>query len=132
MSFSELAKEGYEGFEWSGVRDAAAFDHIAAMQPGELAFFYHTGQENRFYGIVQLLSAAKSDSTDNSGQWLSVDVAVFLRLISRVPLEMVRLRCELQAFARRVETGPDIQPVSPEEWTAICQLGALPRIPQSG
>ncbi len=130
MSFSDLAEESHEGYEWSGVRDEAAFDHFAAMQPRDLAFFYHTGKENRFYGIVRILSAAKPDSTDKTGQWLAVDLAVFLRLISRVPLEMVRLRQELEDFADRVENGPDVQPVSVEEWTAICHLADMPKIPE--
>ena len=130
MSFADLAMESYEGYEWSGVRDEDAFDHFAAMQPGDLAFFYHTGIEHRFYGIVRIKSAAHPDSTDDSGQWLAADIAVFLRLISRVPLSTLKQQEAWADFAERVVSGPDIQPVSTEEWATICQLADMPKLPE--
>ena len=130
MSFSDLADEGYKGYEWSGVREEETFDHFAAMQPRDLAFFYHQGDENRFYGIVRILSAAQPDSTDDSGQWLSVQLAVFLRLISRVPLNNVEQNDDLATFAEQVEKGPSIQPISTKEWTAVCLLADMPKIPE--
>jgi len=130
MSFADLADEGYKGYEWSGVREEDAFDHFAAMQPRDLAFFYHTGDQNRFYGIVRILGAAHPDSTDDTGQWLSTDIAVFLRLISRVPLSSVKQQQQWSEFAQRVESEPSIQPVSLEEWTAICQMADMPKIPE--
>jgi predicted RNA-binding protein with PUA-like domain len=132
LSFSDLADEGYQGFEWSGVRDEKCFDHFAAMQPKDLAFFFHTGDENRFFGIVRILSTAKSDSTDDSGQWLSVDVAVFLRLINQVSLLQIGSDQRLAEFVSQVESGSSIQSVSHEQWAAVCELADMPKIPQSG
>jgi predicted RNA-binding protein with PUA-like domain len=131
-SFSDLADEGYKGTEWHGVRDDEAFDSFAAMQPKDLAFFYHSGDENRFFGILKILNTAHADSTDDSGQWLSVDVAVFLRLISQVTLEQVGNDQRLAAFADEVENGPSVQAVSYEDWANICEISGMPKTPQSG
>ena len=130
-SFKDLADDGWQGTEWHGVREDAAFDHFTAMQPGDLAFFYHAGEENRFYGIVKIVSAAHGDSTDDSGQWLSVDVAVFLRLIAQIPLSLVKNDQRVSDFAERVENGSSIQPVLEEEWSLICELAEMPKIPKS-
>ncbi len=130
MSFSDLAEEGYKGYEWAGVREEETFDHFTNMAPRDLAFFYHEGDENRFYGIVRILEAASADSTDETGQWLSANIAVFLRLISRVPLASVKQNDEMAKFAKRVEEGPSIQSVSSDEWTAICLLADMPKIPK--
>ncbi len=129
-SFSDLADDGWQGTEWHGVREEAAFDHFTAMQAGDLAFFYHTGEEHRCFGILRLMSAAHGDSTDESGQWLSVDVAVFLRLIAQIPLSLVKNDARVKSFAERVETGASIQPVSDEEWAIICELAEMPKIPK--
>lgn len=131
-SFTDLADDGWQGTEWHGVREDAAFDHFTAMQPKDLAFFYHTGDENRFYGILKIVSAAHADSTDESGQWLSVDVAVFLRLIAQIPLSLVQADQRVKAFAEQLESGPSIQSVSQEQWTIICELAEMPKIPTSG
>jgi predicted RNA-binding protein with PUA-like domain len=131
-SFSDQADEGHKGSEWKGVREDEAFDSFAAMQPGDLAFFYHAGEENRFFGIVRILGPAHPDSSDDTGQWLSVDIAVFLRLISQVPLAQVKDDSRLADFAKVVENGPSVQSVAYEQWRIVCELADMPRIPESG
>jgi len=131
-SFSDLADEGWQGAEWNGVREDACFDLFAAMREKDLAFFYHTGEENCFFGILRILGAAHPDTTDDSGQWLSVDVAVFLKLINEVQIANIQDDPELGDFAKTVEQGPCIQKVSFEQWTAICERAGMPRIPESG
>lgn len=131
-SFTDLADDGWKGSEWSGVREDEAFDTFAAMQPNDLAFFYHTGEENRFYGIIRILSTAHADSTDDSGQWLSVEVAVFLRLICQITVQQVKNDEHLAAFSNEVESGPSVQSVAYDDWEAICKLAGMPKIPKSG
>ncbi len=131
-SFDDLADEGWQGTEWSGVREDEAFDHFTRMMPGDLAFFYHTGYEHRFFGILKIISAAHPDSTDDSGQWLAVDVAVFLRLIAQIPFSTVKLDPDLADFAEQMENGPSVQPVSYEQWARVCELSDMPKIPRSG
>ena len=101
-------------------------------QPRDLALFYHEGDENRFYGIVRILEAASADSTDDTRPMAQhANVAVFLRLISRVPLASVsKQNDEMAILPIALKNGPSIQPVSSEEWTAICLLADMPKIPK--
>jgi predicted RNA-binding protein with PUA-like domain len=131
-SFDDLAKEGWEGSEWSGVRDELAFDHLAAMRKGDLAMIFHGGEERRFFGIARILAPAAPDSTDESGQWLSVKMAVFLRLISPAPLAAASSDEKLAPLVKAIEEGREILPLDFDQWDILCRLGDMPRTPQSG
>ena len=41
---------------WDGVKAPAAIRNIRRMQPGDLAFIYHTGKERRIVGIAEITS----------------------------------------------------------------------------
>lgn len=46
---------------WDGVKAPAAIKNIRLMQPGDLAFIYHTGKERRIVGIAEITSYPYTD-----------------------------------------------------------------------
>src|SRR5215510_1400980 len=52
-SWDDQVKKGAKGDAWTGVRNFRARGHLAAMKKGDLAFFYHTGDEKQIVGIVE-------------------------------------------------------------------------------
>ena len=54
--WDELVKDG--GTRWDGVRNAEARNSLAAMRPGDLALFYHSGADKAVVGIAKVESAA--------------------------------------------------------------------------
>ena len=44
------------------------------MKKGDLAFFYHTGDEKQIVGIVEVIREAYPDPTDPKGVFVAVDV----------------------------------------------------------
>ncbi len=44
------------------------------MKKGDLGFFYHTGDEKRIVGIVEVIAEYKPDPTDETGKFGLVDV----------------------------------------------------------
>ncbi|MEQ8236493.1 MAG: EVE domain-containing protein [Syntrophomonadaceae bacterium] len=46
---------------WDGVKAPAAIKNIRRMQPGDLAFIYHTGKERRIVGIGEITSLPYAD-----------------------------------------------------------------------
>src|ERR1700759_5854872 len=67
-------KKGTKGEPWSGVRNWTAAGNMKAMKKGDLGFFYHTGDEKRIVGIVEVIGEYRKDPTDETGKFGLVDV----------------------------------------------------------
>lgn len=126
-SWAQQKKEGRKGAEWTGVRNFQARSNMRKMKRGDLAFFYHTGEEKAVVGIVKVVKEAHPDSTDPSGQWDCVDVAALADLPRPVTLAEVKAKLKDMALARNPRLS--VQPVSEAEWRKVCALGGLDNPP---
>lgn len=131
-SWDEVVKASRDGFAWSGLRDDDSFDRLAAMQRGDLAMIYHAGDEKRLVGIAKTLGPAHPDKTDDSGQWLAVDVYAFIRLINPVGLDAVQDEARLVGLLLAEGDTSPIQPVDFEHWQVLCELAGMPRTIERG
>lgn len=122
-SWAQQKKEGRKGAEWTGVRNFQARSNMRKMKRGDLAFFYHTGEEKAVVGIVKVVKEAHPDSTDPSGQWDCVDVAALVDLPRPVTLAEIKAKLKDMALARNPRLS--VQPVSEAEWRKVCALGGL-------
>jgi predicted RNA-binding protein with PUA-like domain len=126
-SWAQQKKEGRKGAEWTGVRNFQARSNMRKMKRGDLAFFYHTGEEKAVVGIVKVVKEAHPDSTDPSGQWDCVDVAALADLPRPVMLAEIKAKLKNMALARNPRLS--VQPVSEAEWRKVCTLGGLDNPP---
>jgi predicted RNA-binding protein with PUA-like domain len=126
-SWAQQKKEGRKGAEWTGVRNFQARSNMRKMKRGDLAFFYHTGEEKAVVGIVKVVKEAHPDSTDPSGQWDCVDVAALTGLLRPVTLAEIKAKLKDMALARNPRLS--VQPVSEAEWRKVCALGGLDKPP---
>src|SRR5262245_57550304 len=60
---------GKKGEPWTGVRNFVARNNMKAMQIGDLGFFYHTGDDKKIVGIVEVCATAHQDAKDDTGVW---------------------------------------------------------------
>ena len=60
-SWEQQKKEGRKGAEWDGVRNFQARNNMRKMQKGDLAFFYHSGEEKAVVGIVKVVKEAHQE-----------------------------------------------------------------------
>src|ERR1700740_2044720 len=67
-------KKGAAGEPWSGVRNFQAAKNMKEMKEGDLGFFYHTGDEKRIVGIVEVIGEYRKDPTDETGRFGLGDV----------------------------------------------------------
>lgn len=126
-SFSwEMQKSrGARGEPWTGVRNFAAAKHMKAMKKGDLGFFYHTGDEKRIVGIVEVIAEYKPDPTDETGKFGLVDVKAVKDVPKPVSLADVKADERLRAMVLVREPRLSVQPVSDAEWKLICRLGGV-------
>ncbi len=102
---------------------------MRAMKTGDLALFYHSGDEKQAVGIVKVIAEAHPDSTDGSGRWECVDVAAVQDLPRPVTLATVKTEPKLKDMVLVKNSRLSVQPVSASEWSTMCRLGGLTKQP---
>jgi predicted RNA-binding protein with PUA-like domain len=123
-SWDDQVKKGAKGDAWTGVRNFRARGHLTAMKKGDLAFFYHTGDEKQVVGIVEVIREAYPDPTDKEGVFKAVDIRAVKPLKKPVTLAAVKADKRLKEMVLAKQPRLSVQPVSAEEWKIVCALGS--------
>ena len=130
-SWDQQKQEGRKGAEWDGVRNFQARNNMRAMRQGDLAFFYHSGEEKSVVGIVKMVKEAHPDSTDGTGQWECVDVAAVRDLARPVTLAAIKAEPSLKSMVLVRNSRLSVQPVTAAEWKKICAMGGVKDPPRA-
>ncbi len=124
-SWEQQKKEGAKGAEWDGVRNYQARNTMRAMKKGDLGFFYHSGEEKRIVGVVKVVAEAHPDSTDATGAWECVDIAVVSDVPRPVTLAEIKAHKGLEDMVLVKNSRLSVQPVSAEQWGIISRLAGV-------
>jgi predicted RNA-binding protein with PUA-like domain len=125
FSWDDQLQRGHQGEPWTGVRNHTAKRNLSAMKLGDLAFFYHSGDEKRIVGIVEVIKEAYPDPTDSTGKFVVVDVKAVEPLPRPVRLADIRADARLADMVLVHQSRLSVQPVSLTEWRTICRMGGL-------
>ncbi len=121
FSWAQQAANGTE--PWTGVRNHAAKNNLAAMRLGELAFFYHSGTGREIVGVAEVAREAYPDPTAETGPWLCVDLRAVGPMPRPVTLAQVKAEPALAGMALVRLSRLSVGPVSEAEWRHVCALG---------
>jgi predicted RNA-binding protein with PUA-like domain len=125
-SWDDQIKAAKKGTFWDGVRNHSAKLNLMAMQAGEQAFFYHSGDEKKIVGIVEITKPYYPDPTDPSGKFGMVDVCAVEALMKEpVPLAAIKADPRLKKMELVINSRLSVQKVSNAEWDTIRALGGL-------
>ena len=116
-SWEDLVRDG--ATDWDGVRNNAARLHLRAMQPGDEAFFYHSGDEKQVVGIMTITGPGKPDGED--GAWVKVPV-VPVRKLNPVTLKAVKAEPSLARMELIRQSRLSVSPVRDEEWATVLKM----------
>jgi predicted RNA-binding protein with PUA-like domain len=125
FSWEMQKKRGAKGEPWSGVRNWSAAKNMKAMKKGDLGFFYHTGDEKRIVGIVEVIGEYRKDPTDETGRFGLVEVKAVKDVPKPVTLADVKASAKLKTMVLAKEPRLSVQAVTPEEWKIICTMGGV-------
>ncbi|MCV6546513.1 MAG: EVE domain-containing protein [Cohaesibacter sp.] len=120
----QLAK-GEEGEQWDGVRNYQARNNMQKMTLGDKGFFYHSVNEKRIVGVVEVCAEAHPDTTDDTGKWHCVDIKAIKSVVTPVTLEDCKAHPDLANMVLVNNSRLSVQPVSEEEWAIICQMAGI-------
>jgi predicted RNA-binding protein with PUA-like domain len=124
-SWDDQVKKGAKGDAWTGVRNFRARGHLTAMKKGDLAFFYHTGDEKQVVGIVEVIREAYPDPTAKDGVFKAVDIKAVKPLKQPVTLAAVKADKRLKDMVLAKQPRLSVQPVTAEEWKIVSAMGGL-------
>jgi len=103
---------------WDGVRNHQAQGNLKAMKKGDLCFFYHSVQEKRIVGIVQVVREFYPDPKEpRFGQ---VDVAYQANMVQPVTLQQIKNHPELQNIPLVRQSRLSVMPLDKASWNLIC------------
>src|SRR5690606_19736294 len=124
-SWDDQVKAGDKGEHWDGVRNFQAARNLKAMRIGDKAFFYHSVDEKRIVGIVEVIREYYPDPTDPSGRFGMVDVRAVKPLPKPVTLAEIKAEPRLSHLALVRQSRLSVVPIDDEAWCLICAMGGL-------
>ena len=118
--WDDLVAEG-EG-TWDGVRNHLAARNLRTMQPGDLAFFYHSNIGIEIVGVIVISVGGLVDPTDPEGKWAAVKVKPVEKLPNTVTLKQVKATPELAQMDLIRLSRLSVGAVQPDEWALILKI----------
>jgi predicted RNA-binding protein with PUA-like domain len=111
--------------EWDGVRNHQASNNLKAMRVGDRAFFYHSVNEKRIVGIVEVVREYYPDPSDASGRFGMVDVKAVEPLPRPVALKDIKADLRLAELPLLRQSRLSVMPIDEASWRIICEKGGL-------
>jgi len=105
---------------WDGVRNFQARNNLKNMKKGDLAFFYHSGEDKAIVGIGKIIKEEYPEPKDNS--WVAVDIAPDKKLKKPVTLAQIKADKRLGNMVLVKASRLSVQPVKAEEFDLILAL----------
>ena len=109
--------------EWDGVRNHQAGNNMKAMKRGDQAFFYHSVNEKRIVGVLEVAREYYPDPTDASGRFGMVDFKVIGPLSRPVTLAEIKADERLTDLALVRQSRLSVMPIDAASWALILTLG---------
>ncbi len=124
-SWDQQVAKGEIGEEWHGVRNYQARNNMRAMKIGDRGFFYHSNIGKEIVGIVEVCRTSAPDSTTDDPRWDCVWIKAVAPLKRAITLDECKVIPALEKMVLVNNSRLSVQPVSPEEWAIICNLGGI-------
>jgi predicted RNA-binding protein with PUA-like domain len=121
-SWQDQLDAGAKGTGWDGVRNYQASNNMKAMALGDLGFFYHSVNEKRIVGIVEVIALYHPDHTDASGRFGMVDVKAVKAVNTPLTLAEIKANPHLAELALIRQSRLSVVPVSPEHWAELLRM----------
>jgi predicted RNA-binding protein with PUA-like domain len=119
-SYDSLVKDGRS--VWDGVTNALALRYLRSMAKGDLALFYHTGNEKALVGTAEILSDPYPDPSRDDSKLAVVDIGPGTLLPRPVPLSEIKNDRRFASFELVRLPRLSVMPVDVPVWNALLKL----------
>ena len=123
FSWDDLVKKGSTG--WDGVRNHQAANNMKAMKLGERGFFYHSVEEKRIVGVVEVVGPYRPDPSDASGRFGMVEVRALVAVKHPLTLAEIKAEPRLAKLALVRQSRLSVVPVGEAEWRLLTAMAGI-------
>ena len=121
--WDDQVARGDRGEHWDGVRNYQASNNMKAMKVGDRGFFYHSVNEKRLVGIVEVIREYYPDHTDPKERFGMVDVKAVRPFTVPVTLEDIKAEPKLADLPLIRQSRLSVMPIPKDAWDLICRMG---------
>ncbi len=107
---------------WDGVRNYQARNNLMKMKKDDLCFFYHSVNEKKIVGIVEVVKEHYPDPTDITNKFVVVDIKTKKKLKNSVSLKQIKLQKKLSHLALIKQSRLSVMPIDEESWYLINKM----------
>ena len=107
------------------MRNPQAASYMKAMKKGDRAFFYHSGEERRIVGVVEVVKEFYPDPKDKAGRFGMVDVKTVGPVPEPVTLAAVKAEPKLKDLLLVRHSRLSVMPVDEAAWKLIARMGRM-------
>lgn len=118
--FEQLKKD--KTTVWDGVHNNLALKHMREMQPGDLVFFYHTGDQRQIVGIMQVTSKPYPNPKEDVKRFIVVDVKYKKSLKRPVTLDEIKNDAQFRDWDLVKISRLSVMPVPKPIWNTILTM----------
>jgi len=107
---------------WDGVRNYQARNNLMKMKKGDLCFFYHSVNEKKIVGTVEVVKEHYPDPTDKTNKFVVVDIKTKKKLKNSVSLKQIKSQKKLSHLALIKQSRLSVMPIDEESWYLINKM----------
>lgn len=115
--------KGDSGEKWDGVRNYQANNNMKAMKIGDKGFFYHSVDQKKIVGIVDIIQEHEPDITDETGRFGLVTLRAIADMPCPVSLGDMKATPALADLQLIKQSRLSVVPMSKIHWDIICTMG---------
>jgi predicted RNA-binding protein with PUA-like domain len=118
-SYNFDSLESEKTTSWDDVHNYLAIKHINSMEKGDLAFFYHSGDEKQIVGIMEIISTAYPNPKEKNPKFVTIDVKYKKRLKRPVTLAEMKINKKFKDWELLRISRLSVMPVTSQIWNEI-------------
>lgn len=107
---------------WDDVHNNLALKNMRQMKKGDLAFFYHSGDEKQIVGIMEITSKAYPNPKESDTRFVTIDVRFKKRLKRPVTLAEIKADKMFQDWDLLRISRLSVMPVPAQIWNKIIKI----------
>ena len=122
-SWDDQVKHGRTN--WDGVRNHQAHNNLKAMKTGDRVFFYHSGDERRIVGVVEVGRERVPDPGDKTGKFGMVEMKTVMPVKTPVTLTAIKAEPKLQDLLLVRHSRLSVMPIDAASWALLCKMAGI-------